>query len=68
MRTIKISGRLASHFCADEISADMVKASYDAAERVVQNPEKFPRADFATLSWLAEALFELSPTAAMEGQ
>jgi len=66
-RTFPITGKLAAHFCADEIDAAQVKNSYDAAQRVLMNPDRFPKADFATLDWLTEALFELSPTAAMEG-
>lgn len=66
-RTLPISGQLAAHFSDDAISAEMVKSSYDAAIRVLTNPEKFPRADFKTLEWLSEALFDLSPSAALEG-
>lgn len=68
MRTIPITGRLAGYFSDDQIKADMVKASYEAAERVLMNPHKFPRADFATLEWLTDALWALSPTACMNGR
>lgn len=64
---IPISGFLASHFSADSISPAMIRESYAAAERVLLNPEKFPRADFDTLERLADELFMLSPTAACPG-
>lgn len=66
-RQIPLKGRLAGHFCSDSISAAMIKSSYDAAQRVLLNPEKFPKADFEHLDWLSEALFDLSPSAALEG-
>jgi hypothetical protein len=46
----------------------MVKSSYDAACRVLVDLDRYPRADVATLEWLSEALFDLSPLAAMEGK
>lgn len=68
MRTIPINGRLAAYFSDDQIKADMVKASYEAAERVLMNPENFPKADRDTLAWLTGALWALSPTACIEGR
>lgn len=67
-RSFAITGRLAAHFCADVVSAELVKSSYDAAQRVLSNPDRFPTADFETLEWLSEALFDLSGTAVMEGR
>lgn len=62
-----ITGKLASHFCDDQIAAADVKREYDRANHILSNPDKFPNADVETLDWLAEALFELSPTAATVG-
>lgn len=67
MRTFKITGQLAAFFSSDEISASMVKSTYDAFTNVIENPEKFPKADFDACNFVVNALFELSPTAAMEG-
>lgn len=60
-----ISGRLAAHFSTDTLSARKIGLEYRSAERVLLNPDQFPRADVETLEWLCEALFELSPTAAL---
>lgn len=60
-----ISGRLAAHFSSDTLTARQIGIEYRCAERVLLNPDKFPRADTATLEWLSEALFALSPTAAL---
>lgn len=60
-----ITGRLAAHFSSDDITARQIGLEYRNAERVLLNPEQFPNADVNTLEWLAEQLFELSPTAAL---
>lgn len=39
-----------------DVQWDVVKSSLQAAERVLQNPEKFPRADFDALEERAEKL------------
>ena len=67
MTMIKITGQLAAHFSADEIPSEQVRDTYAATMRVLDNFEKFPKADFETLHWLEDALFNLSPLAAMEG-
>lgn len=64
----KITGFLASHFCADEISASQLREAYLGTERVLSNANEFPNADFPFLERLSEELFQLSPGAAMVGE
>lgn len=48
---------LKSHFQSDELPPrDIVEGALNAAHRVIQNPEQFPKADFATLYRLIEEL------------
>lgn len=67
MKQIPITGFLAEHFSADSITVAMIRDTYASTQRVLLNPEKFPRADFATLERLAEELMNLSPIAALPG-
>lgn len=64
-RVFPISGRLAAHFSDDTITAARIGSAYRNAEFILLNPARFPHADVETLEWLCEALFELSPTAAL---
>lgn len=64
-RRFPISGELAAHFCSDDLTARQIGREYRAAENILLNADKFPKADFDKLEWLCDALFEISPTAAL---
>lgn len=50
---------LANEFCANnwqDVPKDILYRAYGSAERVLNNPDKFPNADFNHLEELANAL------------
>lgn len=64
-RRFPITGRLAAHFSSDDITAQQIGREYRNAQHILRHSEQFPNADLDTLEWLAEQLFELSPTSAL---
>jgi len=48
---------LRNHFQSDDLPpTDILRSSYEAACRVLQNPARFPNADFAMLTRLIEEM------------
>ncbi len=47
----------------EPVAADVFKSAYDACERVLSNPEKFPKAAFDKLEIVVNDLFDCSATA-----
>ena len=64
---IKLPSDLAMHFCADDVDAGDLHREYQRIQRILLNPEKFPRADFDGLERVSELMFNLSPIACMTG-
>ena len=64
---VAISGIVAAYFCANQIGAEEIKAAYDRCAKILNNPDRFPKADTAYLCELEGALFEQAPTACTLG-
>lgn len=59
----KLTPLLAAHFCADhreDVPNDVWRSAVSATDRVLDNPHRFPKADFDYLERLATE-FELFP-------
>lgn len=64
---IRLTGKLANHFGADDLPKWMYRQNYRSAVNVLTNLDKFPKADEATLQWLVDAMFEHDPICALDG-
>jgi hypothetical protein len=57
---------LLEHFChmrGESVALDIFQSAWEAAGRILSNPERFPKADIARLALVYEALFECDPSA-----
>lgn len=64
MRNIRIelkSDLLKEHFCSESVMLDLFMNNYSSFNRVLDNPEKFPNADFEYLISVVEQMMLDAP-------
>lgn len=64
---IRLTGKLANHFQADDMPKWMYRNNYQSSVNILTNPDKFPKANFELVEWLVDAMFEHDPICAIDG-
>ena len=54
---------LKNEFGADEVSSELFQQNYARITNIMENPEKFPQADFDYLQKLEQTMFNEAPSA-----
>ena len=61
------SAFLQDHFCSEVVSSRLFRNAYESTQRVLLDPDLFPKADFEYLQRLDEELFLESPSSCLMG-